>query len=183
MKRLALPGLACALAVTFAGCGPMQTPMPPRLNPDDQKQIDQSWDKAFTPAGRFDHQGLLDVMVGTQAYQLGVDTFALRAEKKVAGGKVVMEIGFDRARPNDDRFEVTVYDTVGKLVRAERYRRGEVEATYEALFLNPPPPKAANAPDQPEAAARRAEHEARWQRIRDIFPQPIDPAPMPRPKG
>ena len=47
MRRFALPGLACALAVVFVGCGPMQSPLPPRLNPDDQKKIDDSWDRAF----------------------------------------------------------------------------------------------------------------------------------------
>ena len=31
-------------------------------------------------------------MVGTRAYQLGVDTFHLRAEKQFVGGKVVMEV-------------------------------------------------------------------------------------------
>ncbi|MDB5310718.1 MAG: hypothetical protein JWO38_4920 [Gemmataceae bacterium] len=183
MKRFALPGLACALAATFVGCGPMPTPMPKRFEGDTQKELDTSWDKAFTPAERFDHQGLLDVMVGTQAYQLGVDTFSLRAEKRVAGGKVVMQVSFDRARPADDRFEVTVYDSAGKLVRAERYSRKEVDATHDALFADPPPPKDPDVPDRPGMAARRAEYDARWKRIQEIFPRPKegepDGAPMP----
>jgi hypothetical protein len=176
MKRLVLPGLACALIfLTAVGCGPMKAPLPARLDPETQKKIDESWDRAFAPADRLGHQDLLDVMVGTQAYQLGVDTFSLRAEKRFAGGKVVMEVGFDRARPNDDRFEVTVYDPAGKLVRAERYTRQEVEDTYHALFGNSP---------------ERADHAARWEKIRNLFPEVKDEpkdgkpaAPMPRAKG
>ena len=183
MKRFALPGLSCALALTFIGCGPMQTPMPPRLDPDSQKQVDDSWDKAFEPVGRFDHQGLLDVMVGVQAYQLGVDSFALRSEKQFAGGKVVMEVNFNRHKPDGDRFEVTVYDPAGKLLRSERYSRKEVEATHADLSANPSP-KGDGVPDQPGMAARRAEHQARWNRIREIFPQPKEEkAPPPRAKG
>jgi hypothetical protein len=170
MKRLALPGLACALALTF-GCGPM----PPRLDPEAQKDIDQSWDRAFTPADKFNRQELLDVMVGTQAYQLGVDTFAFRAEKTLAGGKVVMEVGFDRAKPEADRFEVTVLDPAGKVVRRERYGRPEVEETYSVLFANP---------NKPGAAGRQAERDARWKRIQEVFPRQTDPnpaAPGPQP--
>ena len=81
MKRLALLSSACALAfLTAVGCGPMKTPLPARLDDETQKKVDESWDRAFTPADRLVRQDLLDVMVGTQAYQLGVDTFALRAE-------------------------------------------------------------------------------------------------------
>jgi hypothetical protein len=174
MKRLALPGLACALALTF-GCGPMTATMPPRLDPEAQKEIDQSWDRAFSPADKFNRQELLDVMVGTQAYQLGVDTFTLRAEKKLTAGKVVMEINFDRAKPEADRFEVTVLDPAGKVVRRERYGRQEIEETHHVLFARP---------DQPGMANRRAEHEARWKRIQEVFPQQTDPnpaAPGPQP--
>ena len=123
MKRLALPGLACALTFAVVGCGPMTSPMPARFDPDSQKEIDAAWDRAFAPAGKLERQELLDVMVGTQAYQLGIDTFHLKATKKFAGGTVVMEVTFDRARPDDDRFEVSVYDESGKLVRQERYTR------------------------------------------------------------
>ena len=112
MKRFALPGLACALALTFIGCGPMQTPMPPRLDPDSQKQVDDSWNKAFEPVSRFDRKGLLDVMVGVQAYQLGVDSFALRSEKRFAGGKVVMP-KTDIGPPG---FIALVRDTEGNVV-------------------------------------------------------------------
>jgi hypothetical protein len=191
MKRLVLPGLACALAVAVVGCGPMKTPLPDRFSEEGQKVIDDSWNRAFTPPDKLTHQELLDVMVGTQAYQLGVDTFMLRAEKRFAGGKVVMEVWFDRARPDDDRFEVSVYDTAGKLLRTERYTRKEIDETYNALFVIIPE-------DSPHKdlvpPARRAEHKARWDKIRSLFPEmkdekkigddgKTDEAPRPRPKG
>src|SRR3954469_18665464 len=108
MKRLALLSSACALAfLAVVGCGgPMRVPLPARLDDETQKKVDESWNRALTPADRLGHQDLLDGVVGTQAYQLGVDTFSLRAEKRFDGGRVVMEVAFDRARPADDRFEV-----------------------------------------------------------------------------
>ena len=69
-------------------------PLPQRFDPDTQRQIDDGWNRAFTPANALSRQELLDVMVGTQAYQHGVDTLHLRATKAFAGGSVVMEIGF-----------------------------------------------------------------------------------------
>jgi hypothetical protein len=191
MKRLALLSPACALAfLAVVGCGPMKVPLPARLDDETQKKVDKSWDRAFTPADRLAHQDLLDVMVGTQAYQLGIDTFVLRAEKRVAGGKVVMEVAFDRAKPADDRFEVSVYDDAGKRVRSERYSRQEIDATCEVLFGLPP--ENPNAPDPPEVAARRAAHKARWEKINGLFPgaKEMDEAegkdgraPVPRAKG
>lgn len=173
MMRHALRGSACALLLAFAGCGPLQTPMPPRLDTEAQKDVDASWDKAFAPIGRFDHQGLLDVMVGVQAYQMGVDSLEFRSEKSIAGGKVVMEIHFDRAKPESDRFDVTLLDGTGKLLRSERFSRKEVEETYRELFTNP----------RVTEEARNPELEARWNRIQEIFPKPKDGvAPPPRPK-
>jgi hypothetical protein len=186
MKRLALPAVACALTFVVVGCGPMTSPMPARFDPESQKQIDAGWDRAFATTDKLNRQELLDVMVGTQAYQLGVDTFYLRATKTFAGGFVVMEIEFDRLKPEADRFEVTVYDVDGKQLRRERYGRKEVEETYDALFVNPPPPRDPAAPDNPGMADRRARHEARWNKIRDLFPDPKDAppaAPAPRAKA
>jgi len=186
MKRLALLPPACALALLAAvGCGPMQTPLPARLDDETQKKIDESWDRAFAPADRLVRQDLLDVMVGTRAYQLGVDTFALRAEKRLADGRVVMEVAFDRGRPGDDRFEVSVYDAAGKLVRSERFSREEIDETCGVLFGVPP--ENPNAPDPPAVAARRAAHKARWEKINALFPGADDvrkaEAPVPRAKG
>ena len=114
MRHCMLLVPACALAVTF-GCGPMTVPLPQRLDPESQKIIDDGWSRTLTPPDKLGHQDLLDVLVGTQAYQLGVDSFMFRAEKRYAGGKVVMEVAYDRARPDDDRFQVTVIDSAGKV--------------------------------------------------------------------
>jgi hypothetical protein len=182
MNRTFLPMLACALALVFTGCGPMQSPMPQRLPEESQKEIDACWDRAFTPAEKLDHQALLDVMVGTQAYQLGVDTFSLRAEKRITGGRVVMEVSFDRAKPEEDRFVVAVLDEEGRTIRNERYSRREVEATYDILFVHPQ--DGANAPaglQVGEQPVRKAEREARWERIRQLFPE-NKPAPAPAPR-
>jgi hypothetical protein len=167
MKPLVLPVLACALFVAV-GCGPMQVPIPLRLDPETQKVIDDGWNRAFTPPDKLGHRDLLDVMVGTQAYQLGVDTFMFRAEKRFTGGKVVMEVAFDRAKPSDDRFEVSVHDTTGKLLRKERYTRDEINETYRALFIDK---------GVQETPARRAEHNARWAEIRGLFPEVKDGEP------
>jgi hypothetical protein len=112
----------------------MQMPMPVRLGDDSQKDLDQSWNKALTPIERFDHPALLDAFLLTQAYQVGVDKLTFRSEKKVAMGRVVMEIEYDRLKPDEDRFEVKIYDLVGKLLREERYGRKEVEDANHDLF-------------------------------------------------
>lgn len=159
MKSLAISMSACALTLTFLGCGPMQTPLPQRLEPDVQRDLDASWNKAFSPVGRFDHQSLLDIMVGFHAYQLGVDTLTFRSEKSIASGKVVMEVHYERTKPDADRFDVAFLDLAGKVVRTERFTRSEIEETVQLLRA----PHNGNEP--PEAAAR-------WKRIAEIFPKP-----------
>jgi hypothetical protein len=135
MKRL-MPLLYCCVATALLyGCGPMQMPMPVRLNDEDQKKSEQSWDKALTPVERFNHPALLDAFLLTQAYQLGVDKLTFHSEKKVAVGTVVMEIEYDRLKPGEDRFEVKIYDLAGKLLRQERYNRQEVEGANHDLFV------------------------------------------------
>jgi hypothetical protein len=83
-----------------------------------------------------------------------------------------MEVAFDREKPNDDRFEVGVYDAAGNLLRVERYTREEIATTYGALFGTTP--------------ELRAEHAARWDKIRVLFPEPgsekLQGAPKPGPK-
>ncbi|MBX9622864.1 MAG: hypothetical protein K2X82_03530 [Gemmataceae bacterium] len=166
MKRLALPGPACALALTLglAGCGPMRAPLPDRLDDETQKKVDESWDRAFTPPGRFDHQGLLDLMVVARPYQIGVDELSFRSAKRFAGGTAVMEVRYDRAKPGDDLFAVTVTDPAGKVIRAERYTRAEVRATVEEFNQTVREPA---EPDEPPGVAARR---ARLKRIQDVFP-------------
>ena len=167
MFRLTAIVPLCALALV--GCGPPSSPMPARLGDESQKKIDEAWDRAMTPPSKLARADVLDALLGTRAYELGVDTFAMRSEKRFAGGKVVMEIAFDCSRPADDRFEVSVFDTAGKLLRQERYGRDEVEEAHAALFVNPPHPKADNVPDPPGMAAQRAAFDARWKKITDLL--------------
>jgi len=156
--------------------------MPPRLSPESQKQIDDGWDGALTPANKLGHQELLDVLVGVQLYQFGVDALAFRAEKRFAGGTVVMEVSYDRTRPNDDRFAVTVRDPSGKVVRTDHYNRNEIDATYHDLFGVRP----SVADRAAEVPVRRADHVARWEKIRSLFPEAKNDqaggAPNPGPK-
>ncbi len=137
MKRLFSLYGCCLATVLLYGCGPMQMPMPVRLDDEGQKNLDQSWDKALTPVGRFDHPTLLDAFLLTQAYQVGVDKLSFRSEKKVAVGTVVMEIEYDRLKPGEDRFEVKLYDLAGKLLREELYNRQEVEGANQDLLVRP----------------------------------------------
>lgn len=155
--------------LVFAGCGPLQQPMPARLDPEAQKDIDAAWDAALAPVGKYDRRRWLDALVGTQAYQTGVDALTLRSEKRVAGGRVVMEVVFDRARPDEDRFVVTVFDPAGAVARQERYSRADVEQTARELF-----DRADNVParpdDPPAIAQRGAAGGARWKQIEELFP-------------
>jgi hypothetical protein len=172
MNRFRL--LVCCCAVIFAlhGCGPMRMPMAARPDEEGQKALDQSWNKALTPVGRLDRQAILDVLVGTQAYQFGVDRLTFRSEKKVAAGLVVMEIAYDRLKPGEDRFEVKVYDAAGKLLRQESFGRKEVEETYNDLFVNfemsSRKAEGGQAPPEPNPARQR--FEARWKAIQELFP-------------
>ena len=55
--------VAGILGLALGGCGPLSSPMPRRLNDDDQKAADDSWNGAFTPANRLDRQTLLDAFL------------------------------------------------------------------------------------------------------------------------
>jgi len=130
---LSISVLAAAIFV-FAGCNPIgPKPMVDRLSDEDHKAITESWNKALTPPDKLDRQAFLDVLVYTQAYQVGVDRLSFRSEKAYADGIVVMEIHFDRAKPGEDRFEVTVRDKAGKELRHLVYNRVEVENTFAEL--------------------------------------------------
>lgn len=157
--------------LVLAGCGPFHNvPMPPRPDEEMQQQIDASWDKILTPVGQLNSQELLDVMIGTGAYQIGVDRLSFTSEKRFSGGKAVMEVHFDRAVPADDRFEVKIYDLNGQMVRAERDGRAIIEQTNNELSERfPDPPQ--GQPDPPEVAERRAIKEKRLARIEALFPK------------
>jgi hypothetical protein len=157
-----------------AGCGgPMQAPLPPRLDAQGQKDIDDAWDRAIRQMGQYDHQALLDVLMISKAYEVGVDRLTLRSEKRVAAGMVVMEIHFDRLAPAEDRFEVTAFDPEGRLLRKERYSREEVEKTHKELFVEQAELQRRKNQGQaaPEELARLERIEARLKTVEDVFPK------------
>jgi hypothetical protein len=172
MSRLPPLLCCCAALAAFCGCGPMQMPMPVRLDEDGQKSVDQSWDRALTPVDLLDHQAMLDVFLISQAYQAGVDRLSFRSEKKVAAGTVVMQIEYDRLRPDEDRFEVRLYDPAERLLRQEVYRRKEIEDTYKNLFVRFEElrRKANNGQATPAEALELAELRARRDAIERLFP-------------
>jgi hypothetical protein len=111
----------------------MTSPMPPRLDAENQKAIDGAWNKALTPVGKLDRQSVLDLMVLRYAFEVGVDKLHFRSEKRFDGGTVVMTIAFDRAKPAEDTFDVVVLDKAGREVRTEHYTRADIERATEAF--------------------------------------------------
>jgi hypothetical protein len=122
-----------ALALGIFGCGPLQRPMPVRLDNNSQNQIEEAWNRALSPVTRHDHQALLDMLITTGAYENGVDELSLRSTKRYQGGLVVMELHYNRLMPENDRFVVQVLDNEGKLLRQESYDRAEIEKTNNEL--------------------------------------------------
>ena len=172
MRRLLALLWLGGVALGVAGCGPLQMPMALRPDADGQKAIDEAWDRVLQPVDRFDHQALLDILMGTGAYEAGVDTLTFRSEKRTAAGTVVMEVHYDRQAPEQDRFEVTVLGRDG-VVRHEGYNREEVEKTYGALFgeyefLRQ---RQAQGMATPEEARKLADYEARRKVIEGVFPK------------
>jgi hypothetical protein len=177
MNRFLFLLSCCTLATGLSGCGPMQLPMPVRLDADGQKAIDESWDKVLSPVDRLDHESLLDLFLCTQAYQTGVDKLVFRSEKKVAVGLVVMEIVYDRLKPDEDRFEMKVYDPKQHLLRHEVYGRKQVEDAYRALFVEYEQLRQAvdAGGATPEETKRLAVLKARRDAIEPLFPAPKAP--------
>ncbi len=115
------------LALALPGCGPLFSPMLPKLGPEDQKVVDQMWDNMLTPVQRVDRTTLLDANIGYWMYAIGVDRLRMTSEKYFNGGKAIMEIECDRANPDIDQFTITVLDDRGRTVRRERYTRSDVD--------------------------------------------------------
>jgi hypothetical protein len=174
MKRTRL--LVALPCLAIAACGPMQRPMGHRLDDESQQKIDAAWEKALNPPGRLERQEWLDVFVATHAYQIGVDRLMFQSQKSFSGGLVVMEVVFDRMQPEQDRFEVTVYDLHGKPIRHDRYGRDEVERTCADLLEHLPAARP-NEPEAPEVTKRRSQREARFAVVESLFPKPDGAAP------
>jgi hypothetical protein len=133
MRKLMLLVACCAWASVLQGCGPLQVPMASRPDDETQKSIDTAWNEALSPPNRFDHQGLLDLLLVARAYEAGVDRLTFRSEKQVVRGTVVMEVRYDRQAPDQDLFTVTLIAPGGQMVRRETYNRQEVELTAQQL--------------------------------------------------
>jgi len=148
----------------LAGCS---KPLPDRLLPEDQARVEAGWNLAFTPTNRLDHQGLLDLMVGARIYEHGVDFLEMKSEKRFAGGKAVMEVHYERDKPESDRFTVSIFDHAGKLLRSDAFDRREVEGTvHDLLGIG------VEIREGVQAQAKHADRAARWNRIREVFPEP-----------
>jgi hypothetical protein len=178
--RTLLLSVSALTIIAFVGCGPMGSgPMPPRLEADEQKKIDDAWEQALTPVDKLDRQATLDTLIMTQAFQAGVDRLMFHSEKKFSGGMVVMEIHFDRDKPNDDRFEMTVRDAAGKELRRLVFHRTEVETAYREL--NDPrytQPANANQPvNQSVDPKKREEIQKRREAIEKLFAKPDEARP------
>ena len=154
-------------------------PMPPRLEADSQKEIDEGWEKALAPIDHLDRQTMLDALIVSQAFQAGVDRLSFRSEKNYSGGLVVMEIHFDRAKPADDRFDVIVQDPNGKELRRLTYGRPEIESAARDLvhptFSKPRP--ADVPPLDPDQAKKYEEIQKRLAAVEKLFPKRDEPKP------
>src|SRR5690242_19906565 len=112
---LLLAGLLCG------GCTPLRFPAVERLEPNRQAEVEDMWVNMLSPTGRLDRDLLLDVVSLYQLHSAGVDRLTMRSEKDYIGGRVSMEIAFDRMHPEADAFRIKIFDPGGRLVRAERY--------------------------------------------------------------
>jgi len=92
---------------------------------------------------------------------VGIDRLVLRSEKKLARGRVEMEISYERLKPDEDRFEVRVFDENGQLVRHERYNRADVERTERELFV---------ADDGKGDSEAKREARRRIEKIKELMP-------------
>lgn len=133
----ALMTIVVLLAV---GChGPLRfSPMVTRPEPETQATIDESWENMLRPADRLERTLLLDVVLVHQFYQYGVDRLHMVSEKEVSGGRVIMEVRYDRERPLLDEFAVTYVDRHGREMRRERFDRDEVEERLRFLHHHEP---------------------------------------------
>lgn len=119
--------LICAVSVV-AGCGQLlSVPMVERLEPEEQVQVDSSWQNMFSPPERLDRTLLLDVIVSGHMHERGVDHLRLTSEKWLDEGVIVMEVRFDRSEPALDEFSVRFVDNSGIERRRERFSREDIE--------------------------------------------------------
>ncbi len=173
----------------IVGCGPLSMPMVARLGADDQARVDRAWEHLTARVTEVDRTLLLDAMIASQMYQIGVDQLEMVSVKNLSGGQVTMRVNFNRLRPEDDRFTFAYVDARTRVRREESFEFGEVAERYAFLyggeyggaFLKDGEPTtgengevvadAAAAREQAarEAEAHRLEVEARMQEIQMLL--------------
>jgi hypothetical protein len=139
-----------------------------RLEPNEQAQVEDMWVNMLSPTDRLDRDLLLDAVSVFQLHGRGVDRLTMHSDKDYIGGRVRMDVQFDRTHPEADGFQISLFDRGGRLVRAERYTGQEVLDHVAALAGPPGPGRDVNGnplPDTPDLAARRAAHEAHLNQI------------------
>ncbi len=168
--------LALCLPVALAGCNGLLTiPMVNRLGPEQQSAVENQWRNLLTPVDRLDREMLADAIMLYQLHQNGVDSLRMVSEKALDDGRVIMEIRYDRARPEEDVFLVTYLDFLGFAVRHERYSGDEIRGRFEEFTValasaddDSAQSDAERATLEAERAIRGAAREARIDAVRNI---------------
>jgi len=154
------------LIVVFGCRGPLNAPMVTRLSPEEQQQVDDTWRNMLTPVDRLDRTLLLDVLLTSDFYQLGVDRLDMTALKRVPPYRVIMEIHCDRDAPPFDAFTVAGLDADGREVRRERYSREDVEGRVSHMHLAEAHVQMLAGEEKAEPATLTAEQRAELERLR-----------------
>src|SRR5262249_2083604 len=106
--------------ILLSGCGGILTvPMVQRLDPEAQQQVDGIWSNLLTPPNRLDRTLLLDALMANQLHESGVDELRMVSKKRVGDGLAVMEVDFERERPEADGFTFTYVSSPGLEIRRE----------------------------------------------------------------
>lgn len=163
--------LMAVVAILVAGCGPMILPMSVKLDEKQQKKYDEFWEQAVKPPDRLSRQELLDAVGVTSAFQLGVDRLSFRSEKWFSKGVVIMVVQCDRFTPENDRFDISIVDHRGRIIRYERYTREDVERTCKELWGAPVEGSKATTQEVRAAQELRA---ARYRRLHELFPDLVE---------
>ncbi len=127
--------LSIGILAVIAGChGPLAVPMVSRLAPQEQEQVEQSWDNMLMPPDRLDRTLLLDTIIVLELHTRGVDRLRMTSEKFIDGAMVRMEVIFDRDTPESDAFVLSIFDDDGNELRYESYSPDEITCRVNELF-------------------------------------------------
>lgn len=168
----------------LTGCMPTfgVVPMSERLDAERQQRYDYGWDHFVPLAPGAERSAILDTILLTQGWHTSVDRLYLISEKQVGGVVVVMQTRFDRSRPDEDVFSVTLYDQQRDVVlRLEEFTSDEIDEAV-ALYQTPEGDIENETPEErAERLARVEEKNARLRRVEELFPQPPNGDVVPGP--